>query len=405
MTQNFTDPLNGLKGKKILLGITGGIAAYKSCYIIRELVRREAEVKVVTTQSALKFVTPMTLAALSRNPVISDIFDEKAEGTWHIHLAEWADIYLIAPATVNTVAKIAHGFSDNPVATLALARRSPMVVCPAADEAMYNNAVSQENIAKLQNSGITVIPAESGFLASGLSGAGRLPELEKIIDTCETVLLGHRKDLTGKSILVTAGPTYEDIDPVRYIGNRSSGKMGYNIAKAAYLRGANVTLISGHTSQYLYPEIQKIEIRSAAEMHQQVMDNFGSNDVLIMAAAVADYTPKNPEKNKIKKQNNEITLELVKTTDILKSVEKKNKFVIGFALETEKEFDNASNKLQEKKLDMIVLNSAVKAGAGFEVDTNEITILYADGAVVPFEKRSKFQMAHCILDEMKTRYV
>ncbi len=405
MKQNITDPLNGLKGKKILLGITGGIAAYKCCYLIRELIRREAEVKVITTPSALKFVTPLTLAALSQNPVISDIFEGSGEGTWHIHLAEWADLYLIAPATLNTIAKIAHGFADNPVTTLALASRSPMVVCPAADEIMYDNPVARENVRKLQNNGINILDAESGFLASSLTGSGRLPELSKIIDFCETVLLGYRKDLSGKNILVTAGPTFEDIDPVRYIGNRSSGKMGYNLAKAAYLRGANVTLISGHTAQYLYPEIKREEIRSAREMHHQVMNHIGSNDILIMAAAVADYTPKNPAKNKIKKQKGDLTLELTQTTDILKAVDKKNRFVVGFALETEQEVANAEKKLHAKGLNMVVLNSAVKAGAGFEVDTNEVKILHADGTVQDFAQRSKFQMAHTILDAMKERYV
>lgn len=400
MSEIKSKTADSLSGKKILLGITGGIAAYKSCSLIREFIRRGAEVRVIVTQAALRFVTPLTLETLSGNKIVSDIFDEKTEGTWHIHLAQWADLYLIAPATLNTVAKIAHGFSDNPVTTLALARRSPMLVCPAADEDMYEKPVSRQNIQTLRDQDIFVLEAEHGFLASGLTGAGRLPELDKIIDACETVLTGFRKDLVGKRILITAGPTFEDIDPVRYIGNRSSGKMGYWLAKAAFLRGATVSLISGHTALSLYPEIKKTEIRSAAEMAREVERQITENDVLIMAAAVADYTPASPAPQKIKKKDAGLPLQLVQTADILKSLAKHDKKIIGFALESENEIENATKKLHEKNLDMIVLNSATKPGAGFEVDTNEVKILYPNGNLIEISPRSKFQVAHAILNEV-----
>jgi phosphopantothenoylcysteine decarboxylase/phosphopantothenate--cysteine ligase len=400
MSEIKSKTADSLSGKKILLGITGGIAAYKSCFLIREFIRRGAEVRVIVTQAALQFVTPLTLETLSGNKIVTDIFDEKTEGTWHIHLAQWADLYLIAPATLNTVAKIAHGFSDNPVTTLALARRSPMLVCPAADEDMYEKPVSRQNIQKLRDQDIFVLDAERGFLASGLTGAGRLPELDKIIDACETILTGFTKDLVGKKILITAGPTFEDIDPVRYIGNRSSGKMGYWLAKAAFLRGATVSLISGHTALSLYPEIKKTEIRSAAEMAREVERQINENDVLIMAAAVADYTPEAPAPQKIKKKDAGLPLQLVQTTDILKSLVKKEKKIIGFALESENEIENAAKKLRDKNLDMIVLNSATTPGAGFEVDTNEVKIMYPDGRLIAISPRSKFQVAHAILNEV-----
>ena len=397
------DPLNSLKGKNIVLGITGGIAAYKSCQLIRDLINREANVRVVTTESALKFVTPLTLRTLSNNPVISQIFDDSIQGTWHIDYAQWADLVLIAPATMNTIAKIANGFCDNPVTTMALSKRSPMLICPAADEDMYNNPISQLNFQKLISNGIYLLDAESGFLASGLYGVGRLPENSKILDACETVLLGHSKDLRGKNILVTAGPTFEDIDPVRFIGNRSSGKMGYSIAKAAFMRGANVKIISGVTHQTSYSGIPVINVRSAQEMLEQVKLHLAENDILIMASAVADYKPAKTLKQKIKKTSDEMSIELIANIDILKNVDKKNKFIVGFALETENHVENAVIKLKNKNISMIILNPAEQANAGFEVDTNSIKIIDNDSAITEISNKSKFQIAHTILDAIKEK--
>ncbi len=394
------DPLNGLNGKKILLGITGGIAAYKNYFLIRELIRRGAEVRVVTTPSALAFVNELTLSTLSKNSVITDVLGRNGQGTWHIDLSLWADLYVIAPATMNTIAKIAHGLCDNPVTILALSRRCPLIVCPAADEDMYLNTVSEKNIKKLEKHGIHILQAESGELASGLVGVGRLPETAKIIDCCETVLMGYEKDLAGKKILVSAGPTFEDIDPVRFLGNRSSGKMGYAIAKAAYLRGAMVTVISGHSTVSIYNDIEKKEIRSADEMLKEVVSHLPKYDILIMAAAVADYTPVEYSKQKIKKGSETITLELKRTKDVLKNIDKSGKFIVGFALESENEIENAKNKLSEKNIDMIVLNSASDRDGGFEVDTNNVTILFPDKEPVTITTKSKFQVAHYILDEI-----
>ena len=276
-------PNDVFRKKKIILGVTGCIAAYKACYLTRELKIRGAEVKVVMTPSALQFVEPLTFSALSGNPVIVNTFPESQQNgtdvaTWHIDTARWADLILIAPATVNTVAKIANGFADNALTTLVAAARSPLVIAPAADVDMYLNKTTTANIKKLEELGHFIVYAEEGELASGLSGYGRLADVNKIIDSAELVLSGIKKDLTGNKILVTAGPTYEDIDPVRYIGNRSSGKMGYAIAKAAFLRGADVSLISGHSSEVAYPEIKLYKIRSAKEMKTAVTKELKNNE-------------------------------------------------------------------------------------------------------------------------------
>ena len=279
-----------ITGKKILIGVTGCIAAYKSCFIVRELKKRGAEIKVVMTPSAVEFITPLTLATLSGNEVIVNTFPSSQQNgtnlsTWHIDYALWADLMLIAPATVNTIAKIAHGFADNALTTLVSALRSQLIIAPAADVDMYNNPINTENMIKLESLGHYILHAEKGELVSGLEGEGRLADIGKIVDAIELVLSGYKKDFVGKKILVTAGPTYEDIDPVRFIGNRSTGKMGYQLAKAAYLRGADVTLISGPSSETVYPEINKINIRSAVEMQKVVNKEFVKNDILIMAAA------------------------------------------------------------------------------------------------------------------------
>lgn len=394
-----------LRGKKILLGVTGCIAAYKACNLVRDLIKAGAEVRVVLTPSALSFVTPLTLSTLSKNKVIVDVLPKSQGGDyeaspWHIEYGIWADIMLVAPASINTVAKITHGFADNALTTLVTALRSPLLVCPAADLDMYQYPVTQENLNTLRKRGVYILEAETGELASGLSGIGRFPENGKIIDAVYSILRGNNLDLSGKNVLVTAGPTYEDIDPVRYLGNRSSGKMGFEIAKAAYLRGASVTLISGPSNQSAYPEIRRINVRSAEQMKNTVELEMVNNDVLIMSAAVADFTPKAASTQKIKKGGTAPVIELDFTEDILSSLNKSGKFVIGFALETENEIDNAAKKLERKGLDLIVLNSLNEAGAGFENDTNAITILDKSGEKIRHNLSSKSEIAHLILDRI-----
>ncbi len=395
---------DSLSGKKILLGVTGCIAAYKSCLIIRELVKRGAKIKVIMTPSATEFITPLTLATLSQNEVIVNTFpSSQREGTklstWHVDYALWADLMLIAPATINTIAKISYGFADNALTTLVTALRSPLVIAPAADVDMYKNPINKENLEKLERLGQFVIYPETGELASGLSGEGRLADINKILDSVDLILSGHSKDLIEKKILVTAGPTYEDIDPVRFLGNRSSGKMGYAIAKAAYLRGADVTLISGPSSQTIYPEIKKINVRSAVEMEKAISREINKNDLLIMSAAVSDFRPSKVAQNKIKKNTAAIDLKLEMNVDILSSIKSRKSKIIGFALETQNEIANAKKKLKEKNLDMIVLNSPGK-DSGFEVDTNKVTIIKQDGKQIKLPLLSKFQVANKILNEV-----
>jgi len=394
-----------LAGKKILLGVTGCIAAYKSCLIVRELIKRGAEVKVVMTQSATEFIAPLTLATLSHNEVIVNTFPKNQKdgtnlSTWHIDYALWADLMLIVPATINTIAKISYGFADNALTTLVTALRSPLVIAPAADVDMYNNPINIENLDKLERLGYYIVYPESGELASGLSGEGRLADVNKIIDAVELILPRYLKDLMGKKILVSAGPTYEDIDPVRFIGNRSSGKMGYAIAKAACLRGAEVTLISGPSSQNIYPEIKMIKVRSASEMEKAVKKEVDKNNLLIMSAAVSDFRPVKAASNKIKKEKGTIDLKLELNPDILSSIKSKKTKVVGFALETQNELSNAKKKLKEKNLDMIVLNSPGNE-SGFEADTNRVTIIKHDGKATKLPLLSKFQVANKILTEAK----
>jgi phosphopantothenoylcysteine decarboxylase/phosphopantothenate--cysteine ligase len=396
------DPLNG---KKIVLGVTGCIAAYKSAFLIRELVTRGAVVKVVMTTAATNFISPLTLSSLSNNNVIVNMFPESTSGntelsTWHIDLAQWADLMLIAPATINTVAKIANGFADNALTTVISAARSPVIVTPAADVDMYQNQVTKKNIERLEHLGYYIIQAEEGELASGLTGIGRFPAINKITDAVELVITGYQKDLSGNKILVSAGATYEDIDPVRYLGNRSSGKMGFELAKAAFLRGAEVTLVSGPSNEFAYPEIKKINVRSADQMKKAVTSELKKNDVLIMAAAVADYKPAHVSSPKIKKNTKLKEIKVTETEDILSSIKDKNKKVVGFALETDNELANAKKKLKEKKLDMIVLNSLKDKKSGFEFDTNKVTIIKKNGRSLKLPLQSKFQIANKILSEL-----
>ncbi|MGD8306905.1 MAG: bifunctional phosphopantothenoylcysteine decarboxylase/phosphopantothenate--cysteine ligase CoaBC [Ignavibacteria bacterium] len=394
-----------LNGKKIVLGVTGCIAAYKSSYIVRDLVKRGAEVRVIMTPSATQFIAPLTLSTLSNNDVIVNMFPtSQAAGTdlntWHIDLALWADAILVAPATVNTVAKIAHGFADNALTTVVSAARTPVIITPAADVDMYQNPITQENISKLEAHGYYIIEADEGELASGMKGKGRLPENNKIIDSLELVISGYKKDYNRKKVLVTAGPTFEDIDPVRFIGNRSSGKMGFNLAKAAFLRGAEVTLISGPSAEERYDGINYVDIRTAAEMKKAVNKEIGKNDMLIMAAAVADYTPSNYSELKIKKGKDVSEIKIKKTDDVLASLKNKDKLIIGFALETDNELANAKKKLKEKQLDMVVLNSLKDKESGFDFDTNKVTIIKKNGKEVKLPLQSKFQVANKILSEI-----
>ena len=395
-----------LAGKKIILGVTGCIAAYKSCYLVRELIKTGAEVRVVITPSAAAFVSPLTLSTLSKNKVIRNIFPDDLNGNvevdpWHIEYGIWADLTLIAPCSVNTLAKIAGGFADNALTTLVTARRSPMIICPAADHDMYEYEITQNNIDSLRKRGVFIVDAEHGELASGLVGLGRFPEIQKIIDAVYTVLSGRSKDLSGKKIVVTAGPTYEDIDPVRYIGNRSSGKMGYEIAKAAFQRGAHVTLVTGPSHEYVYPEIKTIKVRSAVEMSQAVKSVVSKESVLVMAAAVADFTPASVSDKKIKKETTGLdSIQLTETEDILSAVSKQVGYVVGFALETDNEIVNAFSKMERKGLDSIVLNSLKDAGSGFEFDTNSVTILKKDGTTLQHPLQSKTEIAHLILDSI-----
>jgi len=399
-------PKDQLSGKKILLGVTGCIAAYKSCLIIRELKKRGAEVKAVLTPSAVEFITPLTLASLSHNEVIVNTFPKnQKEGTdlktWHIDYALWADATLIAPATINTIAKIAHGIADNALTTLVTALRSPLLIAPAADVDMYNNPINKGNIEKLKSFGHFFIDPEEGELASGLSGEGRLADINKLIDAVETVLSGYKKDLQGKKILVSAGPTYEDIDPVRFLGNRSSGKMGYAIAKAAFLRGAEVTVVSGPSSEKLYTDIKKINVRSANEMDKAVKKELVNKDALIMAAAVSDFKPGKMNAEKIKKASGIKELRLTENPDILSSLKSTKTKIIGFALETNETLKNARKKLSDKNLEMIVLNSPGK-DSGFETDSNRVTIIGRNGKTNKLPLMSKFQAANKILSEIKS---
>jgi phosphopantothenoylcysteine decarboxylase/phosphopantothenate--cysteine ligase len=357
------------------------------------------------TPSALQFVQPLTFSSLSQNEVIVNVFPESQVNgvsmkTWHIDLALWADMMIIAPCTVNTIAKIATGFSDNALLTVVSALRSPLLIAPAADMDMYKNRITQRNFKTLEGIGYSFVYAEKGALASGLGGEGRLADINKIVDAAELILSGYKRDLLNKKILVTAGPTYEDIDPVRFIGNRSSGKMGYNIAKAAFLRGADVTLISGPVHEYIYPEIRVIMVRSAADMKKAVHEEIKINDILIMAAAVADYKPAEVSNRKMKKEDKLNQIKLCTTEDILSSLKPSKKKRIGFALETENEKENALKKLKSKNLDLIILNSLKDEMSGFEYNTNKITIIHKNGKQIDFPLKSKFQAANTIISEI-----
>jgi phosphopantothenoylcysteine decarboxylase/phosphopantothenate--cysteine ligase len=388
-----------LKGKTIVLGISGGIAAYKAADLASKLTQAEANVKVVMTWEATELVKPLTFQALTGNPVVTEMFEPALPSAiTHISLADEADIVVIVPATANIIAKMAAGIADDILTCTVLATKAPIVVAPAMHNNMYVNPITQENIAKLKARGFTVIPAVHGRLASGSIGYGRLPDITEIMGIIQQTL-GRNGDLAGKRIVVTAGGTQETIDPVRYIGNRSSGKMGYALAEAARDRGAAVTLITTPTALNAITGVETIPVQSAKEMKDAVVKATAKTDVLIMAAAVADYMPKTVAAQKIKKGEGGLTLELVKTPDIISEV--KGTFLkIGFAAETEDLIANAKKKLTNKALDMIVANDVSVKGTGFGADTNKVTILKKDGKQEDLPLMSKREVADKILDHV-----
>ena len=395
-----------LQGKKILLGITGSIAAYKSIYLVRLLVKAGAEVKVIITPSAKDFVSPLTLSTLSRNPVLADLFEEQSWSN-HVMLGRWADAMIIAPLSCNTLAKMANGLCDNLLLAVYLSATCPVIVAPAMDEDMWHHPSTKENISKLSSFGNKIIPVEKGDLASGLYGAGRMAEPEKIIEFINTNFFLIRR-LADKKAMVTAGPTYEPIDPVRFIGNHSSGKMGFAIAKELYNRGAEVTLIMGPSQlSFSANGISLIKVNTAEEMYAATNKLFEKADITVMAAAIADYSPVIQAADKIKKTDDKLTIELEKTKDILKSLGEKKKpgqVLVGFALETNNEKGYALEKLKNKKADMIILNSLKDAGAGFGHDTNKITIFDKGGQEFDFITKTKEEVAKDIVDTLIRLY-
>ena len=370
-----------LKGKHILLGITGSIAAYKSAVLCRLLVSAGAEVKVVMTPLAKQFITPLTMATVSQHPILVDFFNpENGEWNSHVKLGEWADLYLIAPATANTMAKMATGIADNLLLTSYLSARCPVAVAPAMDLDMYAHVTTQRNMDRLREDGVHIVEPGSGFLASGLVGKGRMAEPEQIVEAVKAILSEKKKSLEGKHFLVTAGATIEPIDPVRFISNHSSGKMGYAVAEALAERGAKVTLVSGRTSLAAPKGVDRIDVLSAEEMWQACVDCFEQTDGAVMCAAVADYTPTVVADQKLKKGEGDMKIELRRTKDIAASLgeRKQHRVLVGFAMETENEHDNAVGKLKRKNFDFIVLNSLRTEGAGFRGDTNVVTLIDSD---------------------------
>ncbi|MCW1148283.1 bifunctional phosphopantothenoylcysteine decarboxylase/phosphopantothenate--cysteine ligase CoaBC [Flavobacterium lacisediminis] len=394
-----------LSGKKILLGVSGGIAAYKTANLVRLFIKAGAQVQVVMSPASLHFVTPLTLATLSKNPVYSTFYnEEEANGEWnnHVELGLWADLMLIAPATANTLSKMANGNCDNLLIATYLSAKCPVYFAPAMDLDMYKHPSTLDSFHKLKSFGNIIIPAESGELASGLSGEGRMAEPENIVAFLENDLL-EKLPLKGKKILITAGPTYEAIDPVRFIGNHSSGKMGFDIANEAANKGAEVILVSGPTHLNVQnSSINLIRVTSAQDMYEACHKYFDNVDVAIAAAAVADYRPKNVADQKIKKNDATFSIELEKTKDILASLgeQKKNQFLIGFALETENEIEHAKQKIQKKNLDLIVLNSLNDKGAGFGMQTNKVTFISKEFTIEPKELKTKEEVAQDIINKV-----
>jgi phosphopantothenoylcysteine decarboxylase/phosphopantothenate--cysteine ligase len=392
-----------LTDKNVILGVCGSIAAYKSAILIRLLVKAGANVKVILTSDAANFITPLTLATLSKNPVYTQYFEEET-GVWsnHVELGLWADFLVIAPASANTIAKISSGVCDNLLTAVYLSAKCPVLVAPAMDLDMWKHQTTQNNISRLASFGNILIPPGSGELASGLFGEGRMAEPEEIVLFIEN-LIRQGLPLLGKKALVTAGPTYEAIDPVRFIGNHSSGKMGFAIADELSRLGADVTLITGPTTQEVKYQLKRIDVVSAAQMLKACSAAFTESDITVMSAAVADYTAINAAPQKIKKQSDHLVIELKKTTDILATlgqVKTAKQILVGFALETENEEANAQSKLSRKNLDLIVLNSLNDEGAGFKGSTNKITIFNKALEKAAFETKSKSEVAKDICNEI-----
>ncbi|MGI9532067.1 bifunctional phosphopantothenoylcysteine decarboxylase/phosphopantothenate--cysteine ligase CoaBC [Lutimonas sp.] len=394
-----------LSGKKILLGVTAGIAAYKTSYLVRHFIKAGASVQVVMTPAAKDFVTPLTLSTLSKNPVHSTFYDKNEENElWnnHVDLALWADLMVMAPLTANTLAKMAEGICDNLLLATYLSAKSTVYFAPAMDLDMYQHETTSGNISTLEKRGNVFIPPSYGELASGLEGEGRMAEPEEIVDFIEKHLL-ENAPLHGKKVLITAGPTYEAIDPVRFIGNHSSGKMGFELAKAAAKLGADVILISGPSyEQVNQGNIERHNVVSADQMYEATHSHFQESDIAIFSAAVSDFTPKVVSSQKIKKKESKLEIALVPTKDILASVGeiKKNQYLVGFALETENEVENAKKKIAAKNLDLIVLNSLQDKGAGFKSDTNKVTLIDKKGGTQGFDLKSKQEVAADIFNEI-----
>lgn len=394
-----------LKGKHIILGITGSIAAYKAAYLIRGLVKRGAEVQVVITPAGKEFITPLTLATLSSHPVISEFFSNR-DGTWnsHVDLGLWADAMLIAPATASTIGKMANGIADNMLVTTYLSCKAPVFVAPAMDLDMFAHRSTQDNLDRLRSFGNRIIEPGEGELASHLVGKGRMEEPERIIETLESFFT-RSEELAGKRILITAGPTYEKIDPVRFIGNYSSGKMGFALAEEFAERGAEVILVAGPVSLSVrHPNIRRINVESAEEMYKSATEAFPKSDGAILCAAVADYRPEQTADRKIKREERgEMMLRLVPNRDIaasLGAIKREGQALVGFALETDDETSHASDKLKRKNLDFIVLNSLRDKGAGFRCDTNKITIIDKEGEISAFPLKGKQEVAADIVDKL-----
>lgn len=396
-----------LSGKKILLGITGGIAAYKTPLLVRALIQQAAEVKVVMTPSSKDFVSPLTLSTLSKNPVLSTFTAEDSDNpVWndHVELGQWADLLLVAPATANTLSSMVHGRCNNLLLAVYLSAKCPVFIAPAMDLDMYAHPSTQENINTLKSFGNHVLPVGEGFLASGLEGKGRMLEPEEMVSKVVS-FFNPTLELKGKKVLITAGPTHEAIDPVRFIGNHSSGKMGYALAEVAFKMGASVTLISGPSSEKInHPSLKLIKVVSAEEMLTAVQEFYDSTDIAIAAAAVADFKPKKIASNKLKKESGLAHISLVPTVDILSYMgeKKKKQKLIGFALETENELEHAKGKLSRKNLDGIVLNSLQDPDAGFSVTTNKITFIHADFRAESYPLQSKLECAQRIFEQILT---
>jgi phosphopantothenoylcysteine decarboxylase / phosphopantothenate---cysteine ligase len=396
-----------LSKKKILLGVCGGIAAYKVAYVVRNLIKSGAEVKVIMTDAAKAFIGPVTLSTLSRNPVNSDFFDAET-GSWanHVELALWADLFLIAPATSNTIAKMANGICDNLLLATYFSAKNPVIIAPAMDLDMASHPSLARNMMQVEKDGVKIIPSEHGELASGLVGNGRMAEPEIIHSFIES-FYSKDSDFEKKKILVNAGPTHEPIDPVRFIGNRSTGKMGVAIANELAERGAQVSLVLGPTNHTFsfHNNVEVMNVQTAEEMRDSCVSVFPSCSAAILSAAVADFTPVSKSDIKIKKSSNTLTLDLVKTPDTLAElgkIKRPDQILIGFALETNNELENAKSKLERKRLDMIVLNSLKDSGAGFGYDTNKITTIDKTGEICTFGLKSKNQVATDIVDKLKT---